>query len=509
MKKQKLLFLALTLVMSIVLCACGDDKNDTSSGSVVVGITQDLDSLDPHKAVAAGTHEVLFNVFEGLMKPDSDGNLYPAVASDYKVNDKGDVYTFTLRDGIKFHDGDLVTVDDVIYSIKRAAGLLEDAAEINVNTALQNLKSVEATDEKTIVLTLIEPDTELPAYLTEADCAIIPADYDEQGTKPIGTGSFKFVSYTALESMVIEKNADYWNQDRMPKIEQATFKICSNADSAFMELQSGSIDIFPYLTDEQANQLSSDTFHVEIGNMNLVQGLFLNNKTAPFDNSLVREALNYAINKEEIIQMVAGGNGSVIGSNMFPGLTSYYDESLELLYNVNADKAKELLAEAGYADGLTFTITVPSNYQFHIDTAQVIVEQLKQVGVTAEINLVDWSTWLSDVYTERNYQATIVGLDGNLSPKDLLERYQSTAKNNFVNYGNEEFDQIFTTAVSTTDSEEKIDCYKQLQALLAEDSASIYLQDPALLVAVNKRISGYQFYPVYVQDMSSIYFVEE
>ena len=511
MKKHIILFLALMFVMSIALSACGGDKNDTDSGSVVVGITQDLDSLDPHKAVAAGTHEVLFNVFEGLVKPDDEGNLNPAVASDYKVNEEGDVYTFILRDGITFHNGEKVTVDDVVYSIRRAAGLLEgESSDININTALQsNLKSVEKTDESTIVLTLNEPDTELLAYLTESDCAIIPADYDAQETAPVGTGPFKFVSYTPLDSMVIERYDGYWNTEKMPQIEKATFKICSDTDSAFLELQSGGIDIFPYLTDEQANQLSTDTFNVEIGNMNLVQGLFLNNKTAPFDNESVRKALCLAIDRQAIIDMVAGGNGTVIGSNMFPGLENYYNDSVATLYSVDTNKAKELLAEAGYEDGLSFTITVPSNYQYHIDTAQVIVEQLKQIGVTAEINLVDWSTWLSDVYTNRDYQATVIGLDGNLSPKDLLDRYASDADNNFVNYSSEEFDTVLKKAVSTTDEESKVQYYKDLQELLANDAASVYLQDPALLVAVNKKISGYKFYPVYVQDMSSIYFVEE
>lgn len=504
MKRSKLLFLAFTLVMSIALSACGGDKNDTASGSVVVGITQDLDSLDPHKAVAAGTHEVLFNIFEGLVKPDEDGNLNPAVASNYTVNETGDVYTFTLRDGITFHNGNKVTVDDIVYSVKRSAGLLEESADINKNTALQSLVSVEASDDKTVVLTLSEPDTELPAYLTASDCAIIPADYKEQATSPVGTGPFKFVSYAPLESLIMEKNDAYWNEEGKAKIDKATFKICSNADSAFLELQSGGIDIFPYLTDEQAKQLSTDTFQVEIGNMNLVQGLFLNNKMAPFDNQKVREAMNYAINREAIIEMVAGGNGTVIGSNMFPGLANYYNEEVASLYTVDVDKAKALLEEAGYADGFTFTITVPSNYQYHVDTAQVMVEQLKQVGITAEINLIDWSTWLSDVYTDRNYQATVIGLDGNLSPKDLLERYQSKAGNNFVNYSSEEFDTLFAKAAATTDQEEKEALYKQLQEKLASDSASVYLQDPALLVAVNKRISGYKFYPVYVQDMSCI-----
>lgn len=505
-----ILFLALTFVMSIALSGCGGDKNGTNSGSVVVGITQDLDSLDPHKAVAAGTHEVLFNVFEGLVKPDSEGNLNPAVASKSEVNDKGDVYTFTIRDGITFHNGKKVTAEDVVYSIQRAGGLLDgEPADINMNKALQNnVKSVEAKDDKTVVLTLNKPDTELLAYLTESDCAIIPADYENQEKAPVGTGPYKFVSYKPLENFVMEEYQDYWNQEKKPHIANVTFKISSSVDAAFMELQSGGIDIFPYLTDEQAKQVSEDKFNVEIGNMNLVQGLFLNNKKEPFNNKKVREALNYAIDRQAIIDMVAGGNGTVIGSNMFTGLSAYYNEETATMYPADVEKAKALLAEAGYGNGLSFTITVPSNYQYHVDTAQVIVEQLKAAGITAKLNLVDWSTWLSDTYSGRKYEATIVGLDGNLAPKDLMSRYSSDASDNFVNYENKEYDEVLDKAVSTTDETEKVKNYKKLQELLATDAASVYIQDPSKYVAVNKKLGGYEFYPVYVQDMSSIYFVE-
>lgn len=522
-RKKTMVMLVLAIFMSVALYGCKGDKNvkndDNSSidgtvtsqeptygGSVVVGITQDLDSLDPHKAVAAGTSEVLYNVYEGLVKPDESGNILPAIASEYKVNEDGTVYTFTIRDDVKFHNGKAVTVDDVVYSVKRFSGMIEEVkAEINLKPALENIKDVKALDDKTVEITLTEADTELPCYLATVNTSIVPADYDELGTKPVGTGPFKFVSYSPLESFVATKNEGYWNKEAMPYLDGVTFKICANTDSAFVELQSGGIDIFPYLTEENAQQLEG-IMNVEVGNMNLVQGLFLNNGKAPFDNPKVREALNYVIDKQQIIDMVAGGKGNVIQSNCFTGLTKYFNSDLNNLYSVDVEKAKELLKEAGYENGLKFTITVPSNYQFHVDTAQVIVEQLKAAGITAEINLVEWNTWLSDVYTDRNYEATIVGLDSNLSPRDLLERYNSKAGNNFVNYSNPEYDETIKAAIESTDDSIKVENYKKLQEILAKDNASVYIQDPALLVAMNKKLGGYKFYPVYVQDMSSIYF---
>lgn len=517
-KKSYVLISLLLIVIAIALTACSGDKNNdknsetpnsdhnisqtepTYGGSVVVGIQQDLDSLDPHKAVAAGTSEVLFNVFEGLVKPDKDGNLNPAVASKYEVSKDGKKYTFTLRDGIKFHNGELVTVEDIIYSVKRSAGLLEvEDSSIVIESALKNITSVTAVDEKTVEIVLGEPDTELLAYFT---FAIIPANYNKQGEHPIGTGPFKFVSYASQQSFVVEKFKEYWGTE--PYLDQVTFKIVSKTDTAMFELQAGTIDIYPYLTVDQGEQLKQN-FNIEIGNMNLVQGLFLNNAKEPFNNQKVREALNYAIDKQEILDFVAGGHGTVIGSCVFSGFTKYYDETLASYYTRDVEKAKALLAEAGYPNGLTFTITVPSNYQYHVDTAQVIVNQLSEAGITAKIQTVEWASWLSDTYKGRNYEATIVGLDAPLAGRDLLQRYGSDAGNNFIGFRDTTYDEVLEKALVTTDDNEKITYYKQLQRILTEQSASVFIADPPLMVAVSKKLAGYTFYPVYVQDMSSVY----
>lgn len=515
------LFMLMLVVFSVALYGCGGDKKNTNNGNtpaneessktptyggeIVVGISQDLDSLDPHKAVAAGTKEVLFNVFEGLVKPDKDGNLVGAVAKDYEISPDGKVYTFHLREGVKFHNGNPVTADDVIYSLKRSAGLLETTdPSVVVESALKNISDVKKVDETTVEVDLSTGDTELIGYLT---CAIIPKDYNEQDRAPIGTGPFKFISYKPLESFIVEKNEDYYLQGE-PYLDKVTFKIVPDADSAIVQVLAGSIDIFAYLTDAQAEQLQ-DKVDILEGNMNLVQALFLNNKVKPFDDIRVRQALNYAIDKQGILDMVAGGKGTIIGSNMFAGFTKYFEKGLEDLYPYDVNKAKELLKEAGYENGFTFTITVPSNYQFHVDTAQVIVEQLKQVGITAKIQQVEWASWLSDVYSNRDYEATIIGLDAKLAGRDVLDRYSSKASNNFVNFSNSDFDTILEKAITTVNDEEKVKYYKQLQTILAQDAAAVYIQDPSLLVAVNKKLGGYTFYPVYVQDMSKVYFTEE
>lgn len=528
MKKHGKILLALLLVLGIsVLAGCGGKDENSSDGQntggtdgdttvtgepvyggdIVVGITQDFESLDPHKVNAAGTQEVLFNIFEGVVKPDKDGNLIPAVASDYSISEDGMTYTFVLREGVKFHNGELVTAEDVVYSLKRCAGLLETVdPEVIVTSAFSCISditaSTDASGQSIVTISLSEVNTELLGYLT---CAVIPADYDNQADAPVGTGPFKFVSYTPLQSLVMEKNTDYYGTQAY--LDKVTFKISADTDSAFMELLAGGIDIFPYLTSEQANQLTGN-YNIEVGTTNLVQALFLNNAEKPFDDIRVRQAMCYAVDRQEILDIVADGKGTLIGSNMFAGFAKYFDGDLVNVYPHDVDKAKSLLADAGYPDGFEMTITVPSNYQFHVDTAQVIVEQLKQVGITAKIELVEWGTWLEDTYRGRNYQSTIVGLDSNLAPSDVLKRYRSTASSNFVNYVNEEFDRVFALAVAETDDGAKVEYYKQLQEILTNDAASVYIQDPASYVAVSKKLGGYTFYPLYVQDMSKVYYTK-
>ena len=167
------------------------------------------------------------------------------------------------------------------------------------------------------------------------------------------------------------------------------------------------------------------------------------------------------------------------------------------------------MAEAGYGDGFTFTITVPSNYQQHVDTAQVVAEQLKDVNITAEIQLVDWNTWLSETYSNRNYEATVIGVDApQLTATAFLDRFVSTAGDNFVNYANADYDVAFANAMATTDEAQKVVYFKECETYLAKDAANVYIQDLPEFTALNKKYAGYEFYPMYVMDVSKIYVVE-
>ena len=499
MKKFVTFCLVIALVTAAALTVYGGTSTDAAaSDSVTVGISQDIDSLDPHNAEYAGTREVLFNLFEGLVKATSSGGIEPAVAQSYEVADDAKSIEFKIRDGITFHDGSAVSAEDIKYSIERYAQIQ------GTESAFSDFEKLEIADDETVVIYLSEPNTE---FIYELTCAIIPESNEENiNTSPVGTGPFKFVSFAPGEKLVVEKYDGYW-KDGYPYLDQVTFKVVPDANTAVYELNAGTLDIYQYLTMDQAGTIN-DNFYILEGNVNYVQAMFLNNAVSPFDDVRVRQAVYYAVDRNLINEFVFGGKSHIIGTNMIPAATEYYNADTETTYTTDIAKAKELLSEAGYPDGFEFTITVPNNYAPHESTAQIIAESLAQVGIRANINLVEFTTWYSDVYVDRNYEATVVAVDGKSAPSSWFTKNVSTGANNFTNYSNPEYDEVFDKAINSIDLGEKAQYYKQLQQILADDAASIYIQDPANLVAVNAALEGYVFYPVSAQDMSVVKFIE-
>ncbi len=471
-------------------------------GSIVVGIQQDVDSLDPHKATAAGTKEILFNIFEGLVKPDENGDLMKALASDYTISEDGLVYTFTLREGVKFHNGNTVTAEDVKYSLERASGLLDGTPLIS---SLSVLTSVEILDEKTVQVTVGSANTEL---IYSFVAAIIPAGSgEEESGTPIGTGPFSYVSYKPQEGIVVAKNPDYW-QEGLPYLDEVNFKIVNSPDTALLEIKGGSIQIYPYLTDSQAGELK-DSFQILSAPSDVVQALFLNNAVEPLNDVRIRQAICYALDLDMVNEFVAGGGATLVSSAMLPTLHTYYVDLTDTYgTGANIQKAQELMTDAGYPDGFDLEITVPSNYEYHMQTAEVVAEQLKAAGIHATINPVEWSSWLSDCYTDRNYQSTISGITSDMTPGYLTNRFQTESKKNFVNFASAAYDEAYQAAAAALDPAEKAELYKQVQKILCDEAGSAFIQVPPITIAMDPKLAGYKFYPVYVQDMSTVYYTE-
>ncbi|MDO5734540.1 MAG: ABC transporter substrate-binding protein [Eubacteriales bacterium] len=468
-------------------------------GTIVLGITQEPDYLDPHRAISAGTKELLFNVYEGLFKLDPEGIFTPALAKSYEVEDNGKSLIIHLAENVKFHDGSLLNIDDVLYSLSRAAGK-EDIPPMSPALAALEFKPL---DEQSLVISSKEFNPDLLASLS---VGIIKSGSGKGLHKnPCGTGPFKITDYQSQNLLVLEKFPEY--HGKAAYLDRVLVQILADRDAATIDLRSGQIDIFPYLGPEKIDELS-ELYNIVGGSANMVQLWAFNNAQPPLDNPEIRKALLMAIDRKAIIDLVMDGHGQAIYSGLSPALHEYYADDLEGLIPQQVEQAKAIIKKH-FPNGLNLSCKVPGNYIIHVDTAEVLHSQLAAVGVNLEIERVDWLSWLEEVYANRNYSTTIIALTyDEYTARCALERYASTAENNFINFKNEDYDKLLQTALNSTDPEVRIESYQGLQKILTENAASAFLQDPASLTAVRKTLAGYQQYPAYVQDLSLVFFTD-
>jgi peptide/nickel transport system substrate-binding protein len=500
-KTRILLFSAFLVVPAVMYLSCSGKKAEAQSAapltSMRYGFNSEPATFDPlSPSNTADGRSLLFNVFEGLVKPDTNGSLRPCIAESVTMEESGRVYNFQLRKGIRFHDGSPLTSADVKFSLDtaKAAGFI----------GFDAIENIETDGDFFIRVVLSRPDPEFLPYLT---VGIVKDGSTGRDKNAVGTGPYFIESYAVQRELVLRKFTDY-RQDNAPKLDKITIVFFADSDALVRGLRAGSID-GTGLPGSLAQQLSREQFDIIPGYSAMVHLLALNNAAPPLDDIRVRKAINYGIDVQGIIDTAFYGKGEPSGSPLIPGLTAYYEKSLANPYPVDSEKALSLLKEAGYGDGqkLSLEITVASVYTMHVDTAQVIADQLSKIGINVSIKLVEWPAWLSDVYFGRKYQATIISLDSpNVSPRSFLSRYRSDANSNFINYSSAGFDKVFDAILVETDEDKRIALYKEAQRIISADAASVYIQDilgfRALLAGA---YGGVLNYPLYVVDFAAMY----
>ena len=364
-----------------------------------------------------------------------------------------------------------------------------------VSSKFENVESVEAVDDYTFVIRLKQ---ESSAFLSLNIVPILPEGYSDQATSPVGSGPYKFVEYIPGQRVVFEKNEAYYNPEKMGKIDRVEVYIMTDASAIVSALMSGQLDLANVSIDNAA--ILGDGFDISNSPQNMVQIFALNNTYEPLSNVKVRQAMSYAVDKQEIIQGVFNGYATELYSNFSPVMNVYYNDELSDIYTPDIEKAKELMKEAGYEGGFDLTIRVPGNYQAHVDTAQILQQQLSQININVTIETIEWATWLEEVYGNAQYQATVIGFTGKLNPNDVLVRFTSDYPKNFTKYNNPEYDELIAGAAVEMDEEKRIEMYKECQRILTEDATSIYICDPNLIMASRNGLKGYTFYPVTFHD---------
>lgn len=480
----------------------GTANTKISGGVVRTTMPSEPDHLDPYLSAAADTEAVMNNVFEGLMRFDEDGQILPQLAADYSISDDGLTYTFDIRRDVTFHNGDAMTLEDVIYSYEKLAGL--NGAQ-PLSSKFSNVTSITKVDEDTLSFTLSQPTASFLSTLIEP---VVPADYENQASAPVGTGPFAFNTYIPGQKIVLDRNENYYDEGRMPSIDQIEFNIMTDENSILMALKSGTLDIAQVLS--MSVPAVEKDFTISSYPQNMVQLFALNLDVKPFDDIRVRQAINYAVDKDLIINGVVGGYGSKLYTNASPVMNYWYNDlSQNDPYPYNPEEAKRLLAEAGYPNGFETTVKVPANYQTHIDTAQVVADMLSKVGITLNIELIEWGQWLETVYTGGNYETTIIGLAGKLDPHETFVRYESTYAKNFYHFRNAKYDELIANALSETDTAKRAALYKDAQQFLADEAVAVYIMDPHFIVASKPNLKGYTPYPAPYFDATKLYYVGE
>jgi len=447
---------------------------------IIVAMQLEPPHLDPTSAAAGAIDSVLYaNVFEGLTRFDSTGAVIPGLAKSWEISEDGLTYTFTLNEGVTFHDGTTMDAEDVKFSLDRIG--TDDST--NAQKALfAAIAEVTVIDPATVQITLSEPNGSMLFNLAWGD-AVIVAPESIEGIKqtPIGTGAFKFDSWTQGDKIEISRFDGYWGTPAV--LSRATFKFISDPTAALGAMMAEDIDVFAgFPAPENLAQFEADPrFQVLIGSTEGETILAMNNKLAPFDNKLVREAITHAIDRQAIIDGAMFGYGTPIGTHFAPHNPAYVDLTGQSAFD--PEKSRALLAEAGFPDGFETTLFLPPP-SYARRGGEIIASQLAAVGIRAQITNVEWAQWLESVFNGKNFGLTIVS---HTEPMDI-NIYANL--DYYFQYDNPAFQQLIATLNTTTDPEARTALLAEAQQIIAADYVNGYLFQLAALSVAKAGVQG-------------------
>ncbi len=451
--------------------------------ALTLGMAIEPTGLDPTIAAPVAIGQVTWqNIFEGLVTIDSKGQVKPQLAESWQISPDGKTYTFKLRKGVTFHDGEAFDSSVAKFSLDRARG------EGSVNPQKRffaSIDTIETPDAETFVLKLKQPAGSLIYWLGwPASVMVAPKSAENNRTTPIGTGPFKFVSWAKGDKVELEKNPSYWDKNVAVKLEKATFRFVADAQAQAAALKAGDIDAFPeFGAPELMSSFEGDArLGTFIGNTELKVVAGMNNARKPFDDKRVRQALMMAVDRPTVIEGAWSGLGTAIGSHYTPNDRGYIDTTGVHPYDV--EKAKALLAEAGYPNGFSFTIKAPQ-MAYAQRTSQVLQAMLAEIGVTMTIETTEFpAKWVADVFKGGNYDMTIVA---HAEPMDI-DIYSRNPY--YFNYKNPTFNEVIANVEKTADAGEQEKLYGEAQKILAEDVPALFLFVMPKLGVWDKKVKG-------------------
>ena len=451
--------------------------------------------LDPTAGAASAIGEItLYNLFETLTKINSDGTVSPLLAESWEVSPDLKTYTFKLRRGVKFHNGEAFNAAAVKFSFERAS---TDKSVNKDKRTFASMYSVAAIDEHTVVILNTQLDPDFLFLMGQATAVIVePKSADSNATKPVGTGPYQFEAWNKGASVVLSK----WNGYRQAaavRIKKVTFRFISDPAAQVAALLAGDVDAFPRVTPRSVPQFKDNArFRVLVGGSRAKTILAINNKKKPLDDVRIRRAICAAIDRKAVIEGAGDGYGAPIGSHYVPGAFGYVDTTAINPFNV--DKARALLAEAGVKTPLELSLKLPPP-PYARQGGEVIAAQLAKIGIVAKIENVEWAQWLSGVYTNKNYDLTIIS---HVEPFDLGN---FAKKDYYWGYDSPQFSKLFDQIQNAPRPADRAKLLGDAQRMLANDAVHGFLYQPQWITVANKNLKGlWKDMPIFVNDLSAL-----
>ena len=493
---------ATMMVISLVGAGCGpaeteepapeeeeptpEEAEDTDEESpLIVRMEADPDTLDPHKSESIFDAGIVEQMMEALVDIDFEGTPQLLLAEDYEVLEEGQVWRFYLRDNVKYHNGAVMTADDVKYSIERA---VDPDTAYPRRGRIDMIEEVEVVDNLTVDVLLRYPSATLLPGISAVP--IIPkdlhlADSDAFAQSPVGTGPFKFKDWHIGEKVEVERFEDYWAG--YPNLSGVVFLNIPESSVAALELEAGSIDVMYNLSPEDlARYEDDDSIHVDTIEGANYRTMALNNAIEPLDDVRVRQAINYGINREAIVDTVWPGTGTpAVGP--FPRVSWAFSEQIPYYpHSGDPERAKTLLEEAGYGDGFELEYIIAQREGEERESL-LIQDQLSEVGVDVQITTVEWSVLVDRLFSF-DYEACRVGITQVPEPDTLVYQwYHSSAIGgmNFLQFSNEEMDNLLDAGRMEPDQDKRKEIYVEIATL-------VYELAPTVITYHELRATGYR-----------------
>ncbi|MGF1609344.1 MAG: ABC transporter substrate-binding protein [Kiloniellales bacterium] len=492
----------------------------TPPNVLVVGQIAEPKSLDPHTVTAVNDFRILMNLYDGLVRyKDGTLEVEPALAESWTISDDGLVYTFTLREGVTFHDGSPLTAEAVKFNFDRMLDEnhpYHNTGPFPLSFFFGAIDSVEAKDERTVVFSLNEPYAPFLSNLAYPTGLIVsPAAVEQHGEdvgrNPSGTGAFRFAEWESNAKVVVVRNDDYW--DGAPSLEAVVFRPITDANTRVAEMLSGGIDLMVEVPPDNVATFAGGpgySVHEQAGPH--VWFLILNAKEGPFADKRMRQAVNYAIDKESLVENVLQGTAEVAAGPTPPAFSWAYNKSLEP-YPHDPEKARELIKEAGFEDAkLTFYVTEGGSGMLDpVPMGTAIQADLAKVGLNVAIETYEWNTFLGKVNPGLEGKADMAEMAWMTNDPDTLpylalrtDAFPDKGGFNSGYYSNPKVDELLEAARRSTDQQERASLYKEMQEIVQEDAPWVFVANWKQNAVTSDRVSGFKLQPSFFLLLSGV-----